>query len=106
MSKKILIINHALVIPVFRHRWETMARESEYEVHVVIPKYWEQWRFSEKVIYENQDFSEGKYFVHALDTTNIDDPGTYNFKDLPETFKSISPDIIYMIGNEGMEFFQ
>lgn len=106
MTKKIVIINHALVIPVFRHRWERLAEQEGYEVHLVIPKYWEQERFAEKVIYKNEDETRGNYHVHAMETSNISNPGTYRFKGLKSLLKTISPDVIYMIGAEGINLFQ
>ena len=106
MKKKIVIINHALVIPVFRNRWERLAKDSEYEVHLIIPKYWEQYYFVEKVVYENEPVQSGDYNLHVLNTTNYTEATTFLFKGLKKQLQDIKPDLVYMIGNESIAMFQ
>ena len=101
-TNKLLIISHALVIPSFRLRWERFARESDWEVHLLVPKYWEQTWFGEKVIYETQNETVDNYHVHAVETTNVSVWGRYFIKGLGDKLRTIQPDVIYLIHEEGV----
>ena len=64
---KIIIISHALVIPVFQRRWKKLAQDKNYEVHLLIPQYWVQTWFGEKVVYEPKEIHiENFIFIPCL----------------------------------------
>lgn len=104
--KKVVVLNHALVIPVFRRRWELLAKNSNLEVHLIIPEYWEQEYFSEKVIYRNKDENSGNFRLHCLPTSSVNNPGTFVYLNLEKKLQEIRPDLFFMIGNEGIKMFQ
>lgn len=98
----IVIISHAQVIPVFQNRWKKLSKDENYEVHLLVPRYWEQTWFGEKVIYEPEEEHDGNFHVHPLKTTNVRSWGTYLFASLDAKFREIQPDLIYIIHEEGI----
>jgi glycosyltransferase involved in cell wall biosynthesis len=99
---KIAIISHALVIPVFQNRWKELAKDKDYEVHLLIPKYWEQTWFGEKVIYKHSELHDDNFHVHPLPTTSVRNWVIYLFKSIDIKFRKIKPDLIYIIHEESI----
>jgi glycosyltransferase involved in cell wall biosynthesis len=99
---KLAIISHALVIPPFRNRWEKLAQDPNYEVHLFVPKHWEQNWFGEKKIYRTEDEAVGNYFVHAMATTDEKNWGRYLLKSFAKELKILQPNLIYIIHEEGI----
>lgn len=99
---KLAIISHALVIPPFRSRWEKLAQDPNYEVHLFVPKYWEQTWFGEKKIYRTESEKVGNYFVHAMETTDVKNWGRYLLKSFAKELKILQPNLIYIIHEEGI----
>ena len=99
---KIVIISHALVIPVFQNRWKQLAQDKNYEIHLLIPKYWEQTWFGEKVIYDQKEVHDDNFHLHPMATTNVSNWGKYLFKSIDAKFKKIQPDLIYIIHEESI----
>lgn len=99
---KIAIISHALVIPAFQNRWKSLAQDKKYEVNLLIPRYWVQTWFGEKIIYHSQEVHEGNFHVYPLPTTNDHNWGTYLFKSFDAKFRQIKPDLIYVIHEESI----
>lgn len=102
MSKKtkIAIISHALVVPVNQNRWKRLAQDKNYEVHLLVPRHWEQTWFAEKVVYETEEVHEGNFHVYPLPTTSVKSWGRYFFVSLDAKFLKIKPDLIYIIHEE------
>ncbi|XKH01363.1 glycosyltransferase family 4 protein [Marinobacter nauticus] len=103
---KVLVISHALVIPVFRRRWENLALDKNYEVHLLVPEYWEQTWFSEKVIYKTEETHNNNFHLHTLPTTSVKNWGIYLFKSVDAKFREIKPDVIYIVHEEGILIHQ
>jgi glycosyltransferase involved in cell wall biosynthesis len=99
---KIAIISHALVIPVFQNRWKRLAQDKNYDVHLLVPEYWEQTWFGEKVVYESKEVHEDNFHVHPMPTTSISNWGKYLFKSIDGKFREIKPDLIYIIHEESI----
>ena len=68
---KIVIISHALVQEVFWNRWKMLAKDDKYEVHLIIPKYWESYWFREKVVFKPREVRDGNFNVHTLEATDV-----------------------------------
>lgn len=99
---KIAIISHALVIPVFRNRWQRLAEDPKYDVHLIVPEYWEQTWFGEKVVYETAPYNSERFHIVPLPTTSKTNWGKYFFKSLDGSLGRIKPDLIYLIHEEGI----
>jgi len=99
---KIAIISHALVIPVFHNRWRQLAQDKNYEVHLLVPEYWEQTWFKEKVVYEPKEIHDKNFHVHPMPTTSVKNWGKYLFKSIDGKFREIKPDLIYIIHEESI----
>ena len=97
---KIAVISHALVIPSFQSRWKKLAEDDRYDVHLIVPRYWEQTWFGEKVIYETESKSQDNFHIHALSTIGVSNWTRYLFLSLDMHFKKIDPDIIYIVHEE------
>lgn len=102
----VLVINHALAIPTFRRRWEKLAEHENFEIHLIIPSYLEQFYFGEKVVYTNKTVSKGNYHIHALKLSHPSDFGSFKFLNLKQELLKIHADFVYLIGNEGVEYLQ
>ena len=102
----VLVINHALAIPTFRRRWEKLAENENFEVHLIIPSYLEQFYFGEKVVYTNNTVSKGNYHIHALKTSHPSNYGSFEFLNLKQELLKIHADFVYLIGNEGVMYIQ
>lgn len=96
-KKKIVVISHAFVEPVNQQRWKELAKDPEYEVHLVTPCYWESTWFKGKKTYQVSSSQQGGFFVHAFSTTSKKNWNKFLFKKLSLSFKKIKPDLIYMI---------
>ncbi len=103
---KVIVVNHALAIPAFRRRWKKLAEDNNYEVHLILPSYLEQFYFGEKVVYKTKSEENKNYHIHALETTHPSDYGSFKFNNMGEVFNQIKPDFIYAIGNEGVNYIQ
>jgi len=101
-SLKIAIISHALVAPVNQNRWKRLAQDKNYEVHLLIPQYWEQTWFGEKVVYEPKEVHDDNFHVYPMPTTSIKNWGKYFFKSIDGKFREIKPDLIYIIHEESI----
>ena len=99
---KIAIISHALVIPVFQNRWKQLAQDKNYEIHLLIPKYWEQTWFGEKVIYDQKEVHDENFHLYPMATTSLRNWGKYLFKSIDGKFRKIKPDLIYIIHEESI----
>ena len=101
---KIAIISHALVSEINQNRWKRLAEDNKYEVHLLIPKYWESYWFGkdEKEVYEPKEIHNGNFHVHPIKTTNITNWSKYLFISLDAKFREIKPDIIYIIHEESI----
>ena len=99
---KIAIISHALVQEVIQRRWKKLADDSSFEVHLLVPKYWETEWFREKVVYEPEEVHSDNFHVHPMPTTNTKRWGSYLFKSIDGKFRTIKPDVIYIIHEEGI----
>jgi len=102
LKVKIAIISHAQIIPVFQNRWKRLAQDEEYEVHLLVPEYWEQTWFGEKVIYQPQELHENNFHIHPLPTTSVKNWSRYLFKSIDARFREIQPELIYIIHEEGI----
>ena len=102
MSKliKILIISHAFVQEVNHRRWRRLAQDKEYEVHLLVPKYWESRWFSEKTVFTPEAVHDDNFYVHPMSTTSVRNWVKYCFKSLDGKFRQIKPDLIYIIHEE------
>jgi len=98
----IAFIAHALVLPVNRARWKRLAQDPRYEVHLIVPKYWEQTWFGEKVVYRPDETHEDNYHVHTLATTSVHNWKKYFFLSPDGRLRRIKPDIIYIIQEESI----
>lgn len=105
-SLKIAVVSHALVIPVFQNRWKKLSQDSKYDIHLLVPEYWEQTWFGEKVIYEPNNTNEDNFKVHPMATTSKKNWSFYLFKSLGAKLKQIKPDLIYIIHEEGVLIHQ
>lgn len=103
---KIVIISHALVIPVSQNRWKRLAQDSNYEVHLIVPEIWEQTWFGEKVVYNTEKIETHNFNVHPLPTTTKNKWSVYLFKSFDAKLKTIQPDLIYIIHEEGVLLHQ
>jgi len=99
---KVAIISHAQVIPEFQNRWKRLALDEKYEVHILIPEYWEQTWFGEKIIYKTEETNDGDFYIHPFPTTSVKNWARYFFKSVDADFKKIKPDLIYIIQEEGI----
>lgn len=101
---KIAIISHALVVPVNQNRWKRLSQNSNYEIHLIVPKYWEQTWFGkdEKIVYKPKKIHDDNFHVHPLATTSVKNWGTYFLKSLDAKFREIKPDLIYIIHEESI----
>lgn len=101
---KIAIISHALVVPVAQNRWKRLAQSSNYEIHLIVPKYWESVWFGkdEKVVYEPKEIHNGNFNIHPLATTSVKNWSKYLFKSFDAKFREIKPDLIYIIHEESI----
>lgn len=99
---KIAIISHALVQEVSQRRWKLLAEDKDYEVHLLVPEYWESCWFGEKIVYEPKEVHNKNFHVHPLPTTNVSNWGKYLFKSFDALFREIQPDLIYIIHEESV----
>ena len=99
---KIAIISHALVLPVNQNRWKRLAQDKSYEVHLLVPEYWEQTWFKEKVVYKPKEVHDENFHVHPIPTTSVKNWGKYLFKSIDGKFREIKPDLIYIIHEESI----
>jgi len=108
LNKKItvLVINHALAIPAFRRRWEKLAENENFEVHIILPSYLEQFYFGEKVVYINKNMRKGSFHIHALKLSHPSNYGSSKFLNLKQELLKIDADFVYLIGNEGIDYLQ
>lgn len=108
MCVRIAVISHALVQEVFQRRWKLLAKDPGYDVHLLIPEYWESVWFGkdEKVTWRHEEIHEGNFHVHPLPTTNTMNWGTYLFRSLDAHFRKIKPDVIYIIHEESVRVHQ
>ncbi len=97
---KIVIISHAQIIPESQNRWKKLSMDSKYEVHLIIPKQWIQTWFGEKKVFRSQDVHKQNFYIHSLATTNKYNWVKYFFKSVDIKFRSIKPDLIYIIQSE------
>ena len=97
---KIVIISHALVQEVAWNRWKLLAKDSKYEVHLIIPRYWESYWFKEKIVFQPREIKDGNFNVHTLEATDVKNWGKYFLKGLCRKIKEISPDLIYIVHEE------
>ncbi|MGH1406883.1 MAG: glycosyltransferase family 4 protein [Rhodomicrobiaceae bacterium] len=101
-KKKIAIVSHALVNPVNQNRWKILAQDDNYEVHLLVPKYWKTNWFAEEVIYEPKEVHEGNFNVWPIPTTNPRHWGTYFFKSMDANLRKIKPDFIFIVHEESV----
>ncbi|CAN2049936.1 putative Glycosyl transferase family 1 [Candidatus Magnetomoraceae bacterium gMMP-1] len=101
---KIAIISHALVVSVNQNRWKRLAEDKNYEVHLLVPKYWETEWFgkNEKKIFEPKELHDNNFYVHPLPTTSVKSWGRYLFRSFDAKFRKIKPDLIYIIHEESI----
>ncbi len=98
----IVVISHALVIPVTQNRWKLLARQPGISVHVFVPEYWEQTWFGEKVVYEPVETHDNNFHVHPTPTTSKSNWGKYFFKSFDLKLRELKPDLIYIIQEESI----
>lgn len=104
MNKKtsIVIVAHALVIPVFQKRWKRLAEDEQYEVHLLVPQHWEQNWFGETVVHKTEAVREKNFFIHPMPTTSVNNWSRYLFKSIDGRFREIKPDLIYIVHEESV----
>ena len=102
----VLVINHALAIPAFRRRWEKLAENENFEVHIILPSYLEQFYFGEKVVYINKSMRKGSFHIHALKLSHPSNYASSKFLNLKQELLKIDADFVYLIGNEGIDYLQ
>jgi len=102
MSKvlKIAIISHALALEPNQKRWRKLAEDKRYEVHLIIPDYWESYWFKEKVVFRPKEVYEDNFHVHTLTPTDVKNWGRYFLKGLCKKLKEINPCLIYIVHEE------
>lgn len=102
MSKQITIaiVSHALCIPEFRKRWEVLANDNNFKVHLLIPRVWEQTWFGEKVIYKTSNYTSKNLYIHAMPTTSQSNWSSYFFLSIDCKLNQIKPDLLYVIQEE------
>lgn len=101
-SLKIAIISHALALPVNQNRWKRLAEDKNYEVHLLIPEYWESEWFgkNEKKVFNTREAHHGNFHAHPIPTTSVKNWIRYLFKSIDGKFREINPDLIYIIHGE------
>jgi glycosyltransferase involved in cell wall biosynthesis len=101
---KIAIISHALVTPTNQNRWKRLAEDNNYEVHLLVPKYWETTWFgkNEKKIFNTKEENCCSFHTHPFPTTSVKNWGRYLFKSIDIKFREIKPDLIYIIHEESV----
>lgn len=101
---KIAVISHALVNEVAQKRWQLLAKNRDYEVHLLIPKYWEHTWFGEndKVVFNPKEIHNDNFHVHLLKTTSNKAWGQYFFISADAKFRKIKPNLIYIIHEESV----
>lgn len=102
MTTTICIISHALVQEPPRKRWRIMAEEYGYDVHLLVPKYWESYWFQTKQVFEPEEEHTHNFHLHPLSTTSVKHWGRYFFISLDAKLRSIKPDLIYIIQEESI----
>ncbi len=100
MKKKICIISHALVQEASRKRWRLLAEQYDYEVHLLIPRYWESQWFGKKQTFSPQEEHSGNFHIHLMRTTSVKNWTRYFFVSFDAKFRKIKPDLIYIIHEE------
>ncbi|MBW1668514.1 MAG: glycosyltransferase [Deltaproteobacteria bacterium] len=101
---RITIVSHALVSNVNQTRWKRLAEDDKYEVHLLVPKYWESHWFGkdEKIVFEPKEIHDDNFHIHPLATTSVKNWGKYLFKSFDAKFREIKPDLIYIIHEESI----
>jgi glycosyltransferase involved in cell wall biosynthesis len=101
---KIVIISHALVLPINQNRWKKLAEDKNYEVHLLVPKFWETEWFgkNEKKVFNTKEENCCNFHMHPLPTTSVKNWGKYLFKSIDIKFREIKPDLIYIIHEESI----
>lgn len=99
---KIVIVSHALVQEVARRRWKILAEEYPYEVHLLVPEYWESTWFGKKVEFNVDEIHEGRFHVHPMPVTDAKNWGRYFFKSIDAKLRKINPELIYVIHEESI----
>lgn len=100
--KKIAVISHALVQDIVRERWRKLAGRGDYEVHLIVPNRWRQYWFGNEKPYEREAIQEENFYVHPFPVTDEVRWHRYFFKSLDIGLRTIKPDLIYIIHEEGI----
>lgn len=105
---KIVIISHALVIDVNQNRWKRLSQDKTFEVHLLVPAYWETEWFGkdERKIYNSKEIHKENFHIHPIPTTSIKNWSRYLFKSIDCNFRKINPDLIYIIHEESVLLHQ
>ncbi len=99
---KIAIISHALVQEVPQKRWRILAEKYPVEVTLLVPRIWRSKWLRDEVVFSPQVIVGGRFRVVPLPTTSETNWGRYFFKSFDAKFRSIKPDIIYVIHEESI----
>lgn len=95
-----VIVSHALAVESNRRRWELLEEEYPVEVSLIVPDRWVSEWFDERQAKEIQPIDNGGFRVIPLPVTDYENWGKYLFKSLDTEFRSIQPDVIYLIQDE------
>lgn len=98
---KLVVVNHAFVVPALRHRWQLLAQDERFAVHLLVPRLWEQSWFGERVTYHIEEIHDGDFHLHPLPTTDTHNWSQYLFRSIDAHFRDIRPDLIYIVHEEG-----
>lgn len=104
MNKKIkvAIISHALVQEIAQRRWKKLSEDKCFEVHLLIPRYWETTWFGidDKKVFCPEEVRDDNFHVHTLATTSVKNWGKYFFISFDVKFRKIKPDLIFIVHEE------
>ncbi len=94
---KIAVISHSFVNEVNQNRWKKF---DGYEVHLIMPEYWESYWFKEKIVFRPKEVHKDNFHTHLLPATNVKNWNRYFLKGLCKKLKEINPDVIYLLAEE------
>jgi len=105
---KIAIVSHALAASDNQSRWRRLSEDKRYEIHLLVPKYWESHWFDkkDKIIFKPEEVHDDNFHVHPLATTDKRNHRRYLFTSFDARFRLIKPDLIYIVHEEGILIHQ
>ena len=97
--KNVLIISHAMVVPMLRNRWKRLSELGE-NVSLIFPKKWYSNRFGVPVEYISTKKIAVSYSEHPVATTHKSNWGKYFIFDSVLLTQIRKADVIYVIHEE------